>query len=68
MFLFCLCNMWSDLTVIPACKCSDAASEERSGQNGADRIGHLPHPTLTGAAGAEDSLLLGQQNKKNTNQ
>uniref|UniRef100_A0A8C6SQ67 BTB/POZ domain-containing protein KCTD3 n=1 Tax=Neogobius melanostomus TaxID=47308 RepID=A0A8C6SQ67_9GOBI len=44
---------------IPARKCSGAASEERPGPSGDDRIGPLPHPTLTGAAGAEDCLSLG---------
>lgn len=43
---------------IPARKCSGAASEERSGPSGADRVGLLPHHALTGAAGADDSLSL----------
>lgn len=44
---------------IPARKCSGTAAEERPGPSGAERIGLLPHPTLTGATGAEDSLSLG---------
>lgn len=42
---------------IPARKCSGGAAEERPGPSGAERIGLLPHPTLTGAT-AEDSLSL----------
>ncbi|KAK7913342.1 hypothetical protein WMY93_013553 [Mugilogobius chulae] len=48
---------------IPARKCSAAppTSEERPGPCGAEgfgRVGPLPHPTLTGTPGAEDSLSL----------